>query len=102
MGNEDVEKQLQELPDQAANALNVWRDATTTRETVEGRLFLKFKEERLKKGGPSGDDFIRALVRASKEREEVCRIENAAEALFYRLNERHLSNKKTASIRTAY
>lgn len=102
MEKDEIQKQLDELPDKAANALLEWRRATICRETLESQLFLKFKKERISAGAAAGDDYIKQMVRATQERQEVCNIEATAEACYYRLNERHLSNKKSAGIRTAY
>lgn len=100
--NQELEKQLDELPDKVADALLVWRKCTIERETVEARLFVEKKQAALGGGGPAGDDYIKALVRAEESRREVCECEAAAEACHARLYERLMSGKRQAAVRAAF
>lgn len=100
--NAELERQLDELPDKVADALLVWRKATIERETVEARLFVEKKRAALNGGGPAGDDYIKAIVRADESRRLSCECEATAEACHARLYERLMAGKRQAAVRTAY
>jgi asparagine synthetase A len=101
-GDAELSEQLHELPDKIADSLLVWRRATINRQNQEAREFIKAKMSALENKRPAGDDFIKSLVRSSDVWVSLMDSEAAAESNYVRLYERHLSNKKTAGIRTAY
>lgn len=100
--NIQIEEALEKLPDEVADALLVWRRATIERETVEARLFVEKKRYAMSGGGPSGDDFIKALVRCEDSRKIACECEAAGEAIWSRKYERLLGLKRASAIRTAF
>lgn len=96
--NYDIESSLENLPDQIASFLEIWRTKTLDRETTEALLYLKFKGEDKERSATE----IKALVHSDKGRYKVVLDELKAEAQYTRLLEKLLSAKKLASLRTAY
>jgi hypothetical protein len=101
-GDVELTSELQELPDQIRAALLRWRKAQGNKVNKEARAFVKAKQAALDEKRPSGDDFIKALVRSTDDWLALMDEEAAAEAEYVWLYERHLVNKKTAGIRAAY
>lgn len=97
-GNLDIEKSLDELPDQVADALEKWRIATLEREKTEALLYAKYK------GGivPLTAPEIKALINSSGERYAAVLNEIKSEANYKRLEEGLMAMKKRASLRVAY
>lgn len=96
--NADLETALGELPDKVADALKEWRVATLEVEKTEALLYLKHRGGNFKRTA----DEIKAMVKSDQGRYEVCLKEALAESEYNRLNERLMSWKKLASLRTAY
>ena len=96
--NADLEKSLEELPDKVADALLAWRRTTLEREKLEAILFLRFKGGEFKRTGSE----IEAMVQSDGGRFEACLNEAKAESDYRRLDERLMSWKKLASLRTAF
>jgi plasmid stability protein len=102
MESVDISAELHELPDKIRDALLRWRRATGKRMNTEAREFVKAKMSALEEKRPSGDDFIKSLVRSTDGWLALMDEEAAAESEYVWLYERHLANKKTAGIRTAF
>jgi hypothetical protein len=98
LGNQDIEKDLDELPDQVSDALEKWRIATLDREKVEALLYASFKgtQDSITATG------IKALINSNSERYEAVLNEITAEVEHARLLEQLLCAKKKASLRTAF
>ena len=97
-GNLDVEKALDELPDQVAEALTNWRIATLNREKFEALLYSRFKGTHF---GITSIE-IKALINQDNERYDYVLNEIKAEADYKRLEERLMAIKKRAALRTHY
>lgn len=97
-GNFDTEKQLEDLPDRVADALQAWRIASLEREKLEALLYMRFKGS----GEKRTSDEIKAMVRSDALRYEASLKEIGAEVNYNRLYERLMSVKKVASLRTAF
>lgn len=98
----DLSVELHELPDKIRDSLLRWRRATGKRQNQEAREFVKAKMSALEEKRPSGDDFIKALVRSTDGWLALMDEEAAAESEYVWMYERHMSNKKTAGLRAAY
>lgn len=95
---DQIEDQLDKLPDAVADALSVWRIATLQREKIEAMLHLKFKAGEGKL--TAGD--LKAAINNNQERYDMMLKEIVAESQYNRLYERLLAVKRRASLRTAY
>ena len=93
-----LEAALEKLPDQVADALQRWRRATLDREKVEALLYLQFRGGEFKRTA----DEIKSMVRSDGGRYEACMKEAMAESEYTRLDQRLMSWKRLASLRTAY
>jgi len=95
---DQIEDQLDTLPDQVADALSAWRIATLQREKIEAMLHLRLKagEEKLSVGD------MKAAINNNQERYDMMLKEILAETEYQRLYEKLLSAKKRASLRTAF
>jgi hypothetical protein len=98
IGNSDIEKSLEELPDQIASALEWWRKATLDREKCEALLYLR--EKGLDKERSATE--IKALVHSDDLRYSRVLDEIKAEAEYNRLYESLMAAKKRADLRTAF
>ena len=96
--NQDIEKQMEELPDLVASALERWRTTTLDREKCEALVYLKSKYEDKERSATE----IKALVNSDEARYSCVLAELKAEAEYIRLLERLQSAKKVASLRTAF
>jgi len=94
----DLEKDLEELPDKIAEALQVWRIKTLEREKTDALLHARFKGS--DKGLTATD--IKALINADQGHYNAVLDEVKAEANFKRLDETLMGKKKLASLRTAF
>lgn len=95
--NDQVEEDLQTLPNQVADALYSWRLATAEKEKLDALLYLQFKGE-----GDKTVDEIKSLVKSNPTRFEAILNEIKAESDYVRLYERLLSLKRVAGLRTAF
>lgn len=98
--NEDLEKNLELLPDQVSDALLAWRTATLNREKTEALLYLRFRADT--QGIKRTSDEIKSMVRSDDGRYKAVLDEVMAESNYVRLNERLLSFKKLSALRTAF
>lgn len=94
----EIEKDLTELPDKVADALEVWRVATLDREKVESLLYAEFKAT----GEKRTAEEIKNMVRGHDNRYNASLKEIEAEVEYNRRYEKLLSAKKRASLRTAF
>jgi hypothetical protein len=97
-GNADIEKDLQELPDQVASALEDWNIKKLEREKVEALLHMAFKASDLRMTVAD----VKAATHADGKRYQATLEEIKAETQYNRLYEKLMSAKKLASLRTAY
>lgn len=97
-GNLDLEQALADGPDLIADALEKWRVASLEREKIEALLYASVK------GGADKitASEIRARINSDPNRYDAVLAEIRAEANYTRLLERHLSNKRRASLRVAF
>lgn len=96
--NDDIEKDLEELPVKVSEALLSWRKASLEREKVQALLYLQFKMSPNKQT----ENEIKARVESSDERYGIALKEAEAEANYNYLYERLLSVKKISGLRTAF
>lgn len=96
--DENLERQLEELPDLIYKAKLEWRTQTRDRKRVDALLRARFKMENHDRN--SAD--LKALIESDSTHYEACLKEDVAEAEYERLYEKHMSNKKIASLRTAF
>lgn len=97
-GNMDIEGDLEKLPDQVAEALQLWRVATLNREKLEAVLYAGFKGNDPQRTATE----IKACINASESRYNSVLEEIKCETEYTRLYEKLLSAKKRASLRTAF
>lgn len=98
--NQQIESDLETLPDKSADALFEWRKATLDREKTEALLYLRFKAESIGEKKTVSD--IDAMVDADDGRYLVKLKEASAESEYERIYEKLLAAKKISDIRTAF
>lgn len=97
-GHNDLEEQLDKLPELVSAALMEWRIATLDREKCEALLYAATRGQDDKM--PATE--VRARIQSNPNRYEAVLKEIKAEANYQLLYERLLSVKKRASLRTAF
>lgn len=93
-----LERQLEELPQQVANALLQWRTATLQREKLEAKLYLEFKA----KDPESTATTLKAMINGSDERYQAVLIEASFESAYTAKYETLLAAKHLARLREAF
>lgn len=96
--DENLEHQLESLPDIVAKSLLDWRVATLDREKIEALLYARFKG--LNDDLKASD--LKSMINADPERYQAVLNEIKAESEYQRLYEKLLGAKKLASLRTAF
>ena len=99
LGNSDLEKDLEELPEQVSKALEIWHIAKLDREKVDATLYMKF---RVGSTGKRTQGEIEAMINRDDEHYNASLKEITAECNYNFLYEKLLSAKKRASLRTAF
>lgn len=95
MGNEDLEKELETLPDIVAKALENWRIATLQREKIEALIHIAQKGDDEKKTMAD----IKAAINCDESRCEAVLLEIKAEAAYMSSYENLMGVKKRVSLR---
>lgn len=96
--DDNLEAQLELMPDLIGKAKEEWRNAT-----LERKKFAALLRARLKGEDPSRNSSdLKYMIDADLGYYNVCMKENVAEAEYERLYEKHMSNKKIISARTAF
>ncbi len=85
---EEIEKNPENLPYWAHDALRNWRKATRDREVLEAIKCLAFKEESISKGAgrPLSDEMAKTRCRSTPEWRMACDTESDQEAAYYLLD----------------
>lgn len=102
MSNENLEHELERGPDAIAKSLIAWRTATYNRKKLEALLYAEHKGKAAVEGEKLSSTEIKAKVQSDERLFSLVMDEIKAEAEYQRITEKHLSNKKRASLRTAY
>lgn len=98
LGNADIEKDLNELPDLVSDTLQIWRIATLDREKTEALLYVKIRGEDDKRTATE----IKALIQSDEKRYQMVLEEIKAECEYTRLYEKLMSTKRISGLRTAF
>lgn len=96
--NSQIEKDLEELPDKVADALEKWKITTLDRQRSEAMIYIRLKGD----GTKRTTDEIKAHISVSPDAYNMNLLEIQAEAEYIRLYERLMSAKKLSGLRTAY
>ena len=96
--DDSLEEQLEQLPDKIGELKLIWRSKTLEREKTDAILHAQFKGENPERTASD----IKALINASKSHYDAVMEEIIAEAKYEQICEKHMANKKLASLRTAY
>lgn len=96
--NSQIEETLERSPDEVAKALFEWRRATLDRESLEARLYLRFKAQNPDITATE----LKARVNESDERYQAVLQEITLESTYNAKQETLLAAKKIASLRTAF
>lgn len=81
-----------------ADALEKWRTGTLDREKTEALLYIQYKGEDKDRTATE----IKALINSNMDRYQAVLSELKCEAMYERLYERLLSQKKLCDLRTAF
>lgn len=100
--NQDLDRDLERGPEAVAHALSEWRKATYERKKKEALLYAEFKGKASLDGERLTSTDIKHMIISDPSMCESILAEITAEAEYKRVEEKHLANKKKASLRTAY
>lgn len=96
--SDQLNNDLEDLPEKVAEALLEWRKSALNREKKEALLYLQFKNEVDKR--TVGE--IEAMIESNDDRYDAKLKEAMAECEYHRLYEKLMSAKKMADLRTAF
>ena len=100
--NDQLEHDLERGPDAIAHAKIEWRKATHERSKQEALLFARLKGEAEARGEQLNATELKHLINLDDELFKYKLAEITCEAEYERVYEKHLANKRRASLRTAF